>query len=177
MVLSSYAQEKHYKQHGRSKSAHCHQRSSSANFQKVYFGAPVHRESILNIIEGQTLLDSPKVIKCTFSKCGVLSFYTKEKHFKHHVRSKSGQGHQRSSSANFSKGVFLSLYAIFSMYRESILNIIGSQNLLDSPKVIKCNFSKSVAVLSSYAQGKYFKHHWGFINRSIHQVQMRYWPN
>ena len=32
LFLSSYAQKRHFGQHGK-----CHQRSSSANFQKVYF--------------------------------------------------------------------------------------------------------------------------------------------
>ena len=53
---------------------------------------------------------SPKVIQCKFLKSQFLSSYAQKMHFKHHVRSKSGQGHQRSSSANFPKSVFLSSY-------------------------------------------------------------------
>ena len=37
IFLSSFAQKKHFEHHGKSKSGQGHQRSSSANFQKVYF--------------------------------------------------------------------------------------------------------------------------------------------
>ena len=110
VFLRSYAQEKHFKHHRKSKSGQGHQRSSSANFWKVYFWAPMPRERILDIIEGQNVLDSPKVIKCTFSKRVFASSYTQEKHLRQYSRvSKSATFTE--GQVHVSKIVFLSSHA------------------------------------------------------------------
>ena len=45
-----------------------YQRSSSANFQNVYFLAAMHRKRVLNSLEAKIRPRSPKVIKRKFSK-------------------------------------------------------------------------------------------------------------
>ena len=87
----------------------------SANFKKGYFWVLMHRKSSLSIMGGQNHV---KVIMCKFSKTLFLSSYAQKKHFFHHGSSKSGQGHQRPSSANFQK-----VYFWDPMYRKSIWDI------------------------------------------------------
>ena len=70
-----------------------------------------------------------KVIKCKFSKSLFLSSSAQKKHFGHHGNSKSGQGHQRSSSANFEN-----VYFWAPMHRKSNLVIMGGQNQVEVTK-------------------------------------------
>ena len=76
------------------------------NFRNFETNAMVTLENDVPEFETGGGVIALKVIKCKF-----WSSYAPRKHFKHHVRSKLSQGHQRSSSANFQKSVSLNFYA------------------------------------------------------------------
>ena len=129
-----------------------HPRSSSAIFQQEYFWPPMHRKSILDIRKGQNQVKVTKFINCKFTKSVFLTSHAQKKHFthqersrsskvikynfsqsvfltshahhfRHQERSKSGQGHQRSSSAILQK-----VYFWLPTHRKSILHIRKGQN-------------------------------------------------
>ena len=53
VFMTSHAQKKHFRHLGSPKSDRSHPMSSSAIFQKIYFGPPMHSKSILDIRDGQ----------------------------------------------------------------------------------------------------------------------------
>ena len=73
----------------------------------------------------------------------------RKKHFKH-VKSKSGQGHLRSSSTNFQKNEFWS-----SMHRKGISDIMGGQNQVSVTKGHQVQMFK-MYIFELHAQKKLF---------------------
>ena len=85
------------------------QRWSSANFQKVYFLAPIDAQTkhFKHHVRSKSGQDHQGSSRANFQKSVFISFYAQKRHF-WYVRSKPGQSHQRSSSANFQKSLFFS---------------------------------------------------------------------
>ena len=96
---------------------------------------------------------SPKVIRCKFSNNIFLRSYVQKKHFGHR-NSSSGQGHQRSSSANFQKCIFELLCTEKALWVSWEVKII-SRRCQGYQRSSSANFQKSL-FLSSYAQKKTF---------------------